>query len=141
MVVVANELERQGHRASKLKSKDAKRQNLFGCKLYSTGSLQLRIANQRALLSYNNFTLWENVIKFKDKLTKDCRQDFAVMTDEGKVVARTALQDSLDGTDVVARIMASTIYMRRCSWLQLSMLPQKSSRPSRTCHLKVPLCF
>lgn len=41
-------------------------------------------------------------MKFKDKLSEDCRQELAVMTEEGKLVAWTALQDSLNSTDSAA---------------------------------------
>lgn len=64
--------------------------------------LQLRIANQQALLSRHDFILWENIIKCKDKLPEDCRPEFAVTVEEGKMVARIALQNSLDGIDLVA---------------------------------------
>lgn len=51
--------------------------------------LQLRTANQQALLHHCDFTLWENIMKFKDRLLEDSRQEFSVMVEEGKLVART----------------------------------------------------
>lgn len=66
-------------------------------------SLLLRITNQQTLLKLYDFTFWENIIKFKDKLPEDYGQEYTVMIDEGKLIARTAFQDSLDGTDAVAR--------------------------------------
>lgn len=64
---------------------------MFGFNLYFTGSLHLRIANQQALLSCHDFTLWENVITFKDSLLEDFKQEFAVILDDGKLIARAAL--------------------------------------------------
>lgn len=36
----------------------------------------------RAGLRHYDFTLWENVIKFREKLPEACRQEFAVMVKE-----------------------------------------------------------
>lgn len=55
----ANEKKRQGHQASTLKGKEAQRLDLFVRKLYFTGGLQFRIANQEALLGQYDFSLWD----------------------------------------------------------------------------------
>ncbi|XP_074983255.1 uncharacterized protein LOC142071637 [Caretta caretta] len=47
----ANAKERQDHQGPTPKSKEAKKLDLFGCKVYSTGGLQLQIANQQAFFS------------------------------------------------------------------------------------------
>ncbi|EMP37437.1 hypothetical protein UY3_05346 [Chelonia mydas] len=54
VVAAVNEKERHGHLAPAPKLKDATQLDLFG-KVYSMGGLQLRIANQQALLSCYNF--------------------------------------------------------------------------------------
>ncbi|EMP31926.1 hypothetical protein UY3_10964 [Chelonia mydas] len=59
-------------------------------------------------------------MKFKDRLAEDSRHEFTLMFEEGKLVARTALQDSLDGVDSAAPSMASAMSMRKCLWLKSS---------------------
>lgn len=90
MVTVASQQERQGHKAS---------------------VLPLRIANQKALLSLYNFTLLENILKFKDRLLADFRQEFIFMVKEDKLLARTAVHDSLDAADSAAhcRVLKSPL--------------------------------
>ncbi|KAM7160508.1 uncharacterized protein RBU57_010612 [Macrochelys suwanniensis] len=51
VVQSVNERERNGQQAPAPKSKDAKRLDLFGRKIYSGGVLHLRAANQQALLN------------------------------------------------------------------------------------------
>lgn len=42
VVIAANEKDRQGQVSSTSKHKEAKKLDFFGCKIYSTASLQLR---------------------------------------------------------------------------------------------------
>ncbi|EMP40051.1 hypothetical protein UY3_02740 [Chelonia mydas] len=58
VVTVVNKKERLEQQGPALKSKESKRIDLFGRKVYSTGGLQLRIANQQAILSRYNFNSW-----------------------------------------------------------------------------------
>ncbi|EMP34013.1 hypothetical protein UY3_08821 [Chelonia mydas] len=95
---------------------------LFDRKMYSTGGLQLQIANQQAILSRYNFNSWDSMMKFKELILSDSRTEFAAIVEKGKAVARTFLQDSLDMTDLSTRTMSSAIGMRRISWLQVSGL-------------------
>lgn len=44
---------------------------------------------------------------------------------DGKTMVRTSLQVALDAANSAARIMASAVTMRRCSWLQSSGLPHE----------------
>lgn len=91
---------------------------------YLTGGLQLRFSNQRVFLSCYDFALWEEIIHFKDRLPEYSRQEFTLML-ESKVVARIALQYSLDAADSAAHSMASAISVRWCLWLQSSgLLPE-----------------
>ncbi|EMP34017.1 hypothetical protein UY3_08825, partial [Chelonia mydas] len=101
------------------KSKDAKRLDLFGRKVYSSGGLQLRITNQQALLSHYNFNSWNSMLKFKELVPPESREEFGALAEEGKTVARTLL----DAADSAARTLSSGIAMRRISWLQASKLP------------------
>ncbi|XP_065448406.1 uncharacterized protein LOC135983038 [Chrysemys picta bellii] len=123
VVSSVNARERHGQQAAAPKSKDAKRFDLFGRKVYSAGGLQLRAANQQALLSRYNFNSWNPMGKFKELVPQDSREEFGALVEEGKKVARTSLQASLDIADSAARTLASGIAMRRISWLQVSGLP------------------
>ncbi|EMP35730.1 hypothetical protein UY3_07105 [Chelonia mydas] len=123
VVSTVNEREHHGQQASAPKAKEAKRLDLFGRKVYSSGGLQLRIANQQAILNGHNFNSWAAVGKFKDNLPQGSQQVFTALVDEGKAVAKTSLQASLDLADAAARIVASGVVMRRLAWLQESGLP------------------
>ncbi|XP_065416981.1 serine/arginine repetitive matrix protein 2-like [Chrysemys picta bellii] len=123
VVESVNARERHGQQAAAPKSKEAKRLDLFGRKVYSAGGLQLRAANQQALLSRYNFNSWNSMGKFKELIPQESREEFGAMVEEGKKVARTSLQASLDIADSAARTLASGIAMRRISWLQVSGLP------------------
>ncbi|EMP29764.1 hypothetical protein UY3_13134, partial [Chelonia mydas] len=121
VVSAVNERERHGQQAPAPKAKEAKHLDLFGRKGYSSGGLQLRIANQQTILNRHNFNSWAAVGKFKDNLPQGSQQEFLV--DEGKAVAKTSLQASLDSADAAARTITSGMVMRREAWLQESGLP------------------
>ncbi|EMP33961.1 hypothetical protein UY3_08871 [Chelonia mydas] len=75
VVLVVNESERHGQQATAPRAKEAKRLDLFGGKVYSSGGLQLRIANQQAILNRHNFHSWAVVWKFKDNLPQGSQQE------------------------------------------------------------------
>nr|XP_032642985.1 exocyst complex component 6B-like [Chelonoidis abingdonii] len=97
--------------------------DLLGRKVCSAGGLQLRVANQQALLSRYNFNTWLSMGKFTELVPLDSRPEFQSLLEEGKKMSRTSLQASLDAVDSAARIVASGVTMRRISWLQVSGLP------------------
>nr|XP_025035153.1 uncharacterized protein LOC112544000 [Pelodiscus sinensis] len=105
------------------KARELKRLDLMGRKVYATGALQLRIANQQAMLSRYAFNTWQAVEKFRDRLPAEDRQEFAAIASEGKVIARTALQASLDTADSAARTMETDVLIRRVTWLHVSGIP------------------
>ncbi|KAM7161166.1 uncharacterized protein RBU57_011009 isoform 1-T2 [Macrochelys suwanniensis] len=125
VVQSVNERERDGQQAPAPKSKDAKRLDLFGRKIYlgGEGGLQLRVANQQALLSQYNYNTWNSMQKFKEFVPQESRQEYSALIEEGKKVARTSFRASLDIADSAARTIASGVAMRRISWLQSSTLP------------------
>ncbi|EMP34757.1 hypothetical protein UY3_08097, partial [Chelonia mydas] len=102
-----NEKERQGQKASVPKAKETKRLDLFGRKVYSSGGLQRRIANQQAILNRHNLNSWMAMSKFKDRLPQDTYSKFATLIEEGKAVVKTLLQASLDLANSAARTIAS----------------------------------
>ncbi|EMP37764.1 hypothetical protein UY3_05047 [Chelonia mydas] len=123
VVLAVNEKERHGQQAPAPKAKEAKRLDLSGRKVYSSGGLQLRIVNQQAILNRHNFNSWEAVGKFKDNLPQGSQQEFTALVDDGKAVAKTSLQASLDSADAAARTIASGVVTRCSVWLQESGLP------------------
>ncbi|KAM7177580.1 F-box only protein 36-like [Macrochelys suwanniensis] len=50
------------------------------------------------------------VLKFKDKLSDDAKQDFHMLIEEGKLVARAALQADLDAADSAAHEQVQNIF-------------------------------
>ncbi|EMP30676.1 hypothetical protein UY3_12193 [Chelonia mydas] len=82
------------------KSKDAKKLDLFGQKVYSTGGLQLQIANQQVVLNCYNFNSWNTLSKFKELLPTESCSEFEAIINEGKVIARTSLQAALASTAI-----------------------------------------
>ncbi|EMP40907.1 hypothetical protein UY3_01873 [Chelonia mydas] len=123
MVSAVNERERHGQQAPAPKAKEVKHLDLFGRKVYSSGGLQLRIANQQAILNRQNFSSWAAVGKFKDSLPQSSQLEFTALVDEGKAVAKTSLQASLDLADAAARTIRSGVVMRCLAWLQEEGLP------------------
>lgn len=71
------------------------------------------------MCGWYNSNLWESILKFKDKLLEELKQEFATLVDEGRLVATSALQVSLDVVDSSACVMASIIFTHHSSWLQL----------------------
>lgn len=95
------------------KSKNAKKLNLFGWKMYLTACLHLRVANPKEVLEHYDFSIWDNILKFMDKLLEKARQVFLAVADEGKMVAQTCLQAALGAADSTAKAVASAIRMHR----------------------------
>lgn len=65
-------------------------------RFYYTAGLQFPVSSQQGLLVRYDFSLWGNVLKFADKQPKDARQEFLAIL-EDKLVARTTLQEALNG--------------------------------------------
>ncbi|EMP34924.1 hypothetical protein UY3_07958 [Chelonia mydas] len=78
---------------------------------------ELRITNQQAHLSHYNFNFWNSMLKFKELVPLESREEFGALVDEDKTVARTSLQALLDAEDLAARMLSSRIAMRHASGL------------------------
>ncbi|EMP26604.1 hypothetical protein UY3_16290 [Chelonia mydas] len=141
VVLVVNEKEHQGQQALAPKAKEAKCIDLFGRKVYAMGGLQLGIANQEAILSRYNFNSWDSMSKYKELLSTESKAEFSALVEEGKAVAKTSPQVSLDLADSAARTISSEVVMRRTAWLQASGLPLEVQQPYRTFPLRVQSCF
>lgn len=122
VVQSVNDRERNGQPAATPKSKDARRMDLLGRKIYSAGGLQLRIANQSALLARYTYEMLLSLSKFADLVPASSRQEFTALLEDGKKSARSSIQAALDSADSGARTLASGVTMRRISWLQSSTL-------------------
>ncbi|EMP35403.1 hypothetical protein UY3_07366 [Chelonia mydas] len=107
VVAAVNEKERQEQQAPVPKSKGTKHLDLYGCKVYSSWGLQLRIANQQAILRRYSFSSWNSMPKFKEQAPTESREQFGVIVDEGKVVTQTFLQASPDAADSAVRTSSS----------------------------------
>ncbi|EMP23877.1 Ankyrin repeat and SOCS box protein 3 [Chelonia mydas] len=114
----ANAKERQDHQGPTPESKEAKKLDLFGCKVYSTGGLQLQIANQQVFFSCYSFNSCNSLSKFKELLPSESRSNFGATLEEGKTIARTSLQAPIDLVDSANCTMSSAIVMWGSSWLE-----------------------
>lgn len=123
VVQSVNDRERHGQPAAAPKSKESKRMDLLGRKIYSAGGLQLRIANQMALLSRYTFNILGCLGKFAELTPQDSRREFSALLEEGKLASRTLIKAAVDAADSGARTIASGVTMRRIAWLQSSTLP------------------
>lgn len=125
VVQSVNGRERNGQPAPAPKSKDARRMDLLGRKVYAAGGLQMRIANQMVLLARYVFDILTSLAKYTELLPTTSRQEFSAMLEEGKTSSRSSITAALDAADSGARTIATGVAMRRISWLQSSTLPQE----------------
>ncbi|XP_044834995.1 histone H2A type 2-C-like [Mauremys mutica] len=79
----------------------SKHLDLFGRKVYCMGGLQIRIASQQAILSRYSFNSRNLMFKCKELVPTESRNEFGAIVEEGKIVAQTSLQASLDAADSV----------------------------------------
>lgn len=96
--------------------------DILGRKVYSAGGLQLRIANQMALLARYTYEMLLSLSKFTELVPSASRQEFSALLEDGKKSARSSIQAALDSADSGARTLATGVAMRRISWLQSSTL-------------------
>ncbi|XP_039352843.1 zinc finger protein 189-like [Mauremys reevesii] len=103
VVQSVNDRERHGQPAAAPKAKDARRMDLLGRKIYSAGGLQLRIANQMALLSRYTFNILGCLAKFTELTPQESRPEFSALLEEGKLASRTLIKAAVDAADSGAR--------------------------------------
>ncbi|XP_074833363.1 complement receptor type 1-like [Carettochelys insculpta] len=141
VVDVVNNRERQGLQGSSPKNKDAKRLDLYGRKVYSTGGLQLRIANQQAMVSRYAYNTASAMDRFTELLPPDAKTYFTTLVAEQRLISRAALQAALDAADAATRVMASGIAMRRGAWLQVLGLSQEVQQSIQDLPFEGPCLF
>lgn len=76
--------------------KDHKHLDLLVCKVYTSSTLQFRIANYSAILDKYDFDNNGKLFKFTIDIAEDRRAQFKLVLVKGQLVARMALQASLD---------------------------------------------
>ncbi|EMP29427.1 hypothetical protein UY3_13470, partial [Chelonia mydas] len=104
--------------------KDLKRLDLLGLKVYTSSTLQFRIANYSTLLASYDYDNYNKLFDFASHILEDRRADFKSVLIEGQLVSRTALQETKDMADTTARTTANAVVMRRSSWLSASGIPK-----------------
>lgn len=68
------------------------------------------------MAKYNHVN-YTKLNSFVNHLPTEHKEQFQAVIAEGHLVARTALQASLDATDTATQSIAAAVVMRRASWL------------------------
>ncbi|EMP27887.1 Voltage-dependent calcium channel subunit alpha-2/delta-3 [Chelonia mydas] len=92
--------------------------------IYTSSTLQFRIANYSALLASYDFDNYNKFFEFASHIPEDRRVDFKSILSEGQLISRTALQASLDMADAAVHTTATAVVMHRSSWLSASGIPK-----------------
>lgn len=125
MVQVATERCRQQYIKSASSDKKAVYLDLLGRKIFISSSLHFCIANGQVLLAKYNYFNYSEFLEFVDKQPQQNRAHFQALIDEGKQVARPALQSSVDAAGTSVMSMAAVIAMHRESWLHALGFPRE----------------
>lgn len=134
MITVVNDKAQQGRFKSNPKDRVFKCLDLLGRKIYTSSSLQVRIASQQALLARYGFLNWLAMARFEEQLPKASSEKFWVFFTESYLVAKTSLQSALRVTCTLGKVMASAITVRRgLPAFRIQGLLWMSSKQSRTC--------
>lgn len=108
VIEVVNHKERQGQPGPTPKSKDAKKLDFFGRKVYSTGGAPAS-HNESTSRPQTTMLLIPGVLWPNSRNCSDSHSEFGMVLEEGKVVARTSLQAALDSADSAMRTMGMAI--------------------------------
>lgn len=109
VVAALNSCSRQNHSRATPYDRDWKRLYLFGKKVYSSATLQLRITNYQALIVKYDYTNYNKLNNFIDKLLETFQDSFKAIIQEGQFVAKTSLQSALDVVNMVVRTISMTV--------------------------------
>lgn len=77
--------------------------------------MQLRIANQQAMVSRYNLNICGVMAMFAEFLLLHSCAEFSALVEERKLISRTSLQAAY----AASRIVATGVAVRSCSWLQV----------------------
>lgn len=125
VVEAVNQQDKQPQFKSTPPDKDWKRLDLQGCKVYTSATLQFHTANDTALLSNYDHDSYTKLTDFVQEVPEEKSEQFRAIVNEGQLIARTALQASLNMADTAACKTATAIVMRRVSWLHSSVIPKE----------------
>lgn len=117
VVRATSERVRQQHLWSIPADKEGKCLDLLGRKVFSSSSLQVRIASYQVPLAKDNFLNYTKFVEFTDSFPQQDRAHFQALINEGKLISRTTLQSAVNAADVSSSIMAIAIIMCKESWL------------------------
>lgn len=124
-VEAVNECGWQHHTKSTSYDKDHKYFDLFGCKSYSSATLQFMIVNYKALLTKYNHTNYSKFTTFIEHLPAEHYKQFLAIITEDELLARTSSQASLNLVDIAACSVLTAVTIHWASWLQLSRCPRQ----------------
>nr|XP_014430505.1 uncharacterized protein LOC102452183 [Pelodiscus sinensis] len=124
VVDAAQQKARSAQARNSIADKEAKRLDLLGRKVYSSATATLRMANYSAHLANHDFDNYSKLVPLIQHLPHSQREVLKAIVQEGYTVARNALQISLDIADSASRTTATSIVMRRDSWLHLASVPK-----------------
>ncbi|EMP38756.1 hypothetical protein UY3_04075, partial [Chelonia mydas] len=93
-------------------------------KFYSLTTLQFRVAKYLALLAKYNYDIYGKLSSFIAKLPEEKQSQFQAIVDKGQLIAKTALEVSLDVMGTVARTTVMDVVMHWEAWLQSSGIPK-----------------
>lgn len=100
MVQTAMERARSQYPKTTPADKGSKKLDRLGRKVFSSMSLQCHITSYQALLMKYDFSNYSRLANFKDKLRLEDRAQFQFFIEEGRLVAKTFLQASMDVADI-----------------------------------------
>ncbi|EMP36332.1 hypothetical protein UY3_06495 [Chelonia mydas] len=125
VVDTISEQGRQHHSRSTPYDKEWKWLALFGCKAYSSDAFQFLIPIYAALMVKYDYINYSKLSDFIEHIPEDKREQFKEIIVEGHLLARTALQASLNAADMAECSPATAIVMCPASWLHLSSSPRE----------------
>lgn len=82
-------------------------------------NLAIQDHEYEAVIAKYNFTNYNRLTVFIEHLLHEHREQFQLIISEDRLVARTALQASLDAVDTAARSISMAVVVCRVSWLHL----------------------
>nr|XP_025040720.1 uncharacterized protein LOC112545878 [Pelodiscus sinensis] len=124
VVDAAQQKARSAQERNSAADKEAKRLDLLGRKVYSSATATLRMTNYSAHLANHDFDNYSKLVPLIQHLPHSKRDVLKSIVQEGYTVARNALQISLDIADSASCTTATSIIMRRDSWLHLASVPK-----------------
>lgn len=115
-----------------------KQLDLFGHKACSSVILQFRIADYEALVAkYNNMN-YSEIQEFCLHLPDHKKEQLQAFMSEGHLLARMAVQTSLDSAYTAAHSIATAMVIRRASWLHRFGFPKEVQSTVEELPLRVP---